>query len=146
MKRALSLCWLVLVLGCAGQGVRVETEQSSGQIGTDQLMDAFITYVQKAEGAIGDKERNEEMRTELLKVRDDPLLSPYIFAGDRCDREAIVDEIARAKAKWLSSDVPPSQVARYAFETSNLETLTDAELVIALRLVDQVVSHIERRR
>jgi hypothetical protein len=42
MRWRWSLCWLTLVLGCAGQSGRVETEQSSGQIGTDQLIDAEL--------------------------------------------------------------------------------------------------------
>jgi len=137
MKHALALCCLMLVLGCARQSARVGTQPPSGQIGTDQLIEAFITYVDKAEGTALDVAQRQEMRSELRQARDDPLLSPYVFKGGRFDRKAIMDMIARAKAKWLSSGIPLSKVARYAFEPSNLKALSSAELVIALRLVNQ---------
>ncbi len=139
-KHALVLCCLTLVFGCARQNARVGTEPPSGQIGTDRLIDAFITYVHKAEGDILDVATREEMRRELQQAKDDPLLAPYVFEGGRFDRKAIMDEIAQAKAKWLDSDMPLSRTARYAFEPSNLKTLSAAELVIAMRLVNQVTS------
>jgi len=137
MKYAPVLCCLTLMLGCARQSVRVGTQPPSGQIGTDQLIEAFITYVHKAEGDVLDNEKRREMRSELRQAKDDPLLSPYVFKGKRFDRKAIMDEISQARAKWLASDIPLSKVARHAFEPSNLKTLSSAELVIALRLVNQ---------
>lgn len=140
MKHALALCCLMLVLGCARQSVRVGTQPPSGRIGTDRLIEAFITYVHRAEGSILDNEMRHEMRSELQQARDDPLLAPYVFEGGRFDRKAVMDGISQAKARWLSSGIPLSKVARYAFETSNLKALSDAELIIALRLVNQVTS------
>ncbi len=143
MKHALALCCLTLGLGCAAQPGRSGTEPLRGQIGTDQLMEAFVTYVQKAEGETLDQEKQEQMRRELREAKDDPLLSPLVFEGSRCDRRALLDRIARARVRWTSLGISPSRTARYAFEPSNLEALSDAELVIALRLVEQVAHRIE---
>ena len=138
-KQALVLC-LMLLVGCATREARLETQAQSGLIGTDQLIEAFITYTHKAEGGVLDNEKRREMRSELQLARDDPLLAPYVFVGRRFDRKVVTDKIAQAKAKWLASDVPLSKVARYAFDPSNVKTLSDAELVIAMRLVNQVTS------
>jgi len=140
VKHALALgCWM-LALGCATREVRLEPQPPSGQIGTDQLIEAYITYVHKAEGGVLDNQKRREMRSELQQARDDPLLAPYVFEGKRFGRKAIMNEIAQAKAKWSASDIPLSKIARYAFDTPTLKTLSDAELVIAMRLVNQVTS------
>ncbi len=144
MKHVLALGCLMLLPGCATRDARLETPPLSNRIGTNQLIEAFITYVSKAEGTVLDNEQRREMRSELQLARDDPLLAPYVFKGKRFDRKAIMDEIARAKAKWLASDIPPSKVAQYAFDPANLKTLSDAELVIAMRLVSQVTSKVEQ--
>jgi len=142
-KHALVLCCLMLLLGCATREARLATQPPGGQIGTDQLIEAFITYVHKAEGGVLDNEKRREMRSELQLAKDDPLLSPYVFTGKRMNRRAIMDTIAQAKAKWLALDIHLSKVARYAFDPSNLKTLSDAELVIAMRLVNQVTSNMK---
>lgn len=142
-KHALVLCCLMLLVGCAARDAGLETQPPSGQIGTDQLIEAFITYVHKAEGGVLDNEKRREMRSELQQAKDDPLLAPYVFEGKRFDRKAIVDKIAQAKAKWLASDISLSMTARYAFDTSNLKTLSDAELVMAMRLVSQVTRNMK---
>ncbi len=143
MKHASMLCCLTLVLGCATRPARLGPEPPSGQIGTGQLMEAFITYVQKAEGGTVDQKKQEQMRRELQEVKDDPLLAPYVFEDAGCNRRAIMDRIAQARVKWLSSDIPLSRTANYAFEPSNLEALSDAELVMAMRLVEQTVSKLK---
>jgi hypothetical protein len=143
MKHALALGCLVLLVGCAARDDRLETQPPSGEIGTDRLIEAFITYTHKAEGGVLDNETRREMRSELQQAREDPLLAPYVFEGKRFDRKAVMDQIAQARAKWLASNIPLSKMARYAFDPANLKTLSDAELVIAMRLVNQVTSNMK---
>jgi hypothetical protein len=133
----------MLALGCATRDTRLETQPPGGQIGTDQLIEAYITYVHKAEGGVLDNQKRREMRSELQQAKDDPLLAPYVFKGKRFDRKAIMNEIAQARAKWLATGMPLSRTARYAFDPSNLKTLSDAELVIAMRLANQVTSRMK---
>ncbi len=134
-----SLCAICVVSMMACIGV------AAGEITTDQLIEGFISYVEKAENVKLDGEKRAEMRKKLEKFKNDPLLAPYVFKGDRCDRDALIKAIGGGIQKWRAADIDPSQTAQYASDAKNLQALSDAELVMAFRLVDQVASKIENR-
>ena len=143
MKHLWAICCLLVLIGCTNQESMVGGEPVTGEIGTEQIIDAFMTYIQTAEGVIATDAKKEEWLAGLQGVKDDPLLAPYVYQGEKCDRQAIMDEIARDKTKLLAAEIRVAKREKYAFEPSNLEGLSDAELVIAMRLVRQLADKIE---
>jgi len=118
-------------------------EPVTGEIGTDQLIEAFMTYHQKVENVTLSDAQKAEWLPGLQGKADDPLLAPYVFQGEKCDRQALKDDIAQDQAKLLASEMTVPKREKYAFEPSNLDGLTDAELVVAFRLVRQLADKIE---
>ena len=142
MKYITVLFILIFVVGCSENVNQPEGHsQVVTKIDTPELIEAFITYVHKAEKPEVDK--SDEMRNELQAAGDVPLLAPYIVRGTGINRIHLMDQIGKAKAKWEDSDMPMDKTALYASEKSNLQKLSDAELVIALRLMNQVVSNLK---
>ncbi len=141
MKCISALLILMLIVGCQ-ESINQPKDHSQvvTTIDTPELIEAFITYVHKAEKP--EVDRREEMLKELQEVKDDPLLAPYVIQGTEINRIHIIYQIEQAIAKWIALDIPLSKTATYASAKSNLENLSDAELVIAFRLVNQVVSQL----
>jgi len=143
MKHVLAMCCLLALIGCSSQNSLVGGEPMIGEFETDQLIDAFMSYTQKAEGVTLSDAQKADWLNALQGVRDDLLLVPYPYEGEKYDRNALMDEIAKDKAKLLASEITVAKREKYAFEPSNLEGLTEAELVIAFRLVRQAADKIE---
>jgi hypothetical protein len=117
----------------------------AGQITTDQLIDGYITYEQKAGGAKWTDEKTKEVRQALQQTKDDGRVwAPYVFKGEKCDRVALVNSIGAGMRLWTASKVPLSKTAAFVCDAKNLESLSDAELVVALRLVEQMVEQFEK--
>ena len=133
--RSISAICVISMMVCIGV--------AAGEITTNQLIEGFINYIEKAENVKLDGEKRAEMRKELDKRKKAPLLSPYAFKGDKCDRDALIKAITEGIQKWRAADIDLSQTAQYASDAKNLQALSDAELVMAFRLVDQVASKIE---
>ena len=144
MKQLWAICCLWALMGCSSQGDWAGGKPVTGEIGTDQLIEAFMTYTQKAEGVVLKEAQKAEWLTALQGVRDDSLLAPYVYEGEKFNRQAIKDEIAKDQAKLMASEITvANKREKYAFEPSNLDGLSDAELVIAFRLVRQLADKIE---
>jgi len=112
----------------------------AGEISSAEPIEAFITYVGKAENVKLDDGMKDKMRQELQMAKDDPLLVPYTFKGKTCDRKVIMESISAGIVKWSSSEVSLGLTGKFASDTTKLAALSDAELVMAFRLVDQVAS------
>jgi hypothetical protein len=144
MKHISALCFLMLIGGCSENGIQSEDHsQVVTKIKTSELIEAFITYVHKAENP--ETDMKDKMRQELQEAKNDPLLAPYVFTGAVINRTSIMDHIEKAKEKWVASDIPLSKTATYASKKSNLEKLSNAELVMAFRLMDQVANKVEKK-
>jgi hypothetical protein len=115
----------------------------AGQIPSDQLIDGYITYEQKAGGVKWTDEKTKEVRQALQQTKnDDPMWVPYVFKGEKCDRVALVNSIGAGVRMCKASEV--SKAVAFACDAKNLESLSDAELVVALRLVEQAIEPIEK--
>jgi len=112
----------------------------AGEISSAELVEAFITYVGKAGNVKLDDGMKDKMRQELQMAKDDPLLVPYVFTGKKCDRKVIMESISAGIVKWSSSELDLSSTGKFASDPTKLAALSDAELVMALRLVDQIAS------
>ncbi|MCP4708329.1 MAG: hypothetical protein GY869_06875 [Planctomycetes bacterium] len=118
-------------------------EMVTGEITTDQLIDAFMSYHEKVENFTLTETQRAEWLPGLQGLTDDPLLVSYVFKGEKCDRQAIKDQIAKDAVKLEDAEFALTKREQYALEPSNLDGLTDAELVIAFRLVRQAADKIE---
>ena len=118
---------------------------SAGEISSDKLVEGFISYVEKAENVKLDNEKKNKMRQALQKEKDNPLLVAYVFKGEKCDREVLIKSVVDGLEKWKTSDIPLSKTGEYASNIKNLQSLSDAELIVASRLVDQVTGRISRK-
>ncbi|QQL43843.1 hypothetical protein [Sulfuriroseicoccus oceanibius] len=122
----------------------LNTDLIAGEINSDQLAEGFISFVAKVEKSDADAKTVEKMRQELKRAHKNPLLVPYKFEGKKCDRVELVKTIEAGIRKWKASDIPLSKSASFASDSKNLQSLSDAELIVAKRLVEQVVTQIER--
>jgi len=122
----------------------LDTDLIAGEINSDQLAEGFISFVVKAENPNTDAKTKDKMRQELKRADMNPLLAPYRFEGEKCDRTTLVKAIRIGIRKWSESDMPLTKSASYASDPKNLENLSDSELVVAQRLVEQGVSQIPR--
>ena len=143
MKHLVALCCLLVLIGCSNQDSLIGGEEVTGEIPAEQIIDAFMSYTQKVNSVVLTDAKIAEWLNALQGVKDDPLLAPYVFPGEKLDRQAIRDDIARDKAKVSAANMSGEKREKYAFEPSNLDGLTDAELVIASRLVRQLADKIK---
>lgn len=139
MKYISILCFLMLMIGCSKNASQPDNySQVVTRIDTPELIEAYITYVHKAENpATATKGELRQILQE--EAKNDPLLVPYVFTGPVINRTSIMDQIEEAKEKWIALDIPLCNTGIYASEKSNLEKLSDAELVIAFRMINRVV-------
>jgi len=145
MKHPLVLCCLIALIGCGPQDGRLASERPVEQIGTNQLMEAFITYVQKAEGVTLNAREMKQMRNELEMGKTNPLLQPYRMEGEGVGRQLLIREIGEALGKCVAGGMTLSAATRYASDRNHLETLSNAELVVAFRLVEQIAGNVNPR-
>ena len=136
MRGFFEIC-VVSMMACIGVG--------AGEITRDQLIEGFINYVEKAEKVELDGEKRAEVRKELEHNKKAPLLAPYAFKGDKCNRDALIKAIGEGIQKWKAAEIGLSQTTQYASVPKNLKALSDAELIMAFRLVDQVASKIQNK-
>jgi len=116
----------------------------AGEINSEQLIDGYITCMQKAEGTKLTEDKTKEARQELQQCKDNPLLAPYIFKGEKCDRVALTKVINTGIQKLKASEVSLSKFAVFVANPKNLGTLSDAELVVAFRHIEQLVEQVVR--
>ncbi len=131
MKQNLSFLTYLLCLGACIY---------AGEVPSSVLMDGFVSYIQKAEKLELDDGKTKEMRKELEAGKDDPLFKPYQFTGDKINRDVIIKSIEIGIGKWKSSEIVLSKSAMYASDPKNVKELLDGELIIADRLIQQVVN------
>lgn len=112
----------------------------AGEITGDQLREAFISFTQKAEHTTLDEGQLAKMREELAKMKADPFLQRFVFEGDRLDREMLMDSIGKNIQALRTSGFLRGKVFEFASDRGNLKDLSDAELVVAFRFVEQGVS------
>ncbi|MDA3962223.1 MAG: hypothetical protein PF961_15645 [Planctomycetota bacterium] len=115
---------------------------AAAEIDRPALIDAFISYTAKSSGEKLSPEIEVKMREQLGQLADNPLLMPYAFEGEAVDREACYAEIASCLVKVASSDMPMPSSLQYASKRARLESLSDAELVIAMRFAIQLAEQV----
>ena len=59
------------------------------EISSEVLIDAYISYHEKTAGIAYDEAQKEELRTELMKAPNHPIISSYSFPSDTFERELI---------------------------------------------------------
>ncbi len=126
--------------------ILLNTDLIAGEIDSGQLAEGFISFVVKAEKPDADAQTKEKMRQELRKANMGPLLAPYRFEGEKCDRAKLERSIRIGIRKWSESDIPLTKSASFASDPKNLAKLSDSELIVAQRLVEQGVSQIVRTK
>lgn len=133
--RVFCAVWLVSMMACLAL--------KAGEFSREQLIDGFISYLQKAEGIALDGETKAAMRKELDKGKADPMLAPYVFNGEKMDREALVKATTEDIQKWKAAGLDLTRSAQYASDVKNLQALSDVELVMAFRLINQMAERLE---
>ena len=115
----------------------------AGEFTRNQLTEGFITYVGRAEDQKVDAQTAAKMRQELGAAKESPVLAPFTFEGEQCDRAALMRLIDQGIGKCRERDVPLTKCSKFASQRKNLESLSDVELVVALRLVEQAVGQLD---
>ena len=133
--------WLAIIAT-----ILLSSDLTAGEINSDQLVEGFISLMVKAEKPDADAETIEKMRQELKMARKNPLLASYKFEGKKCNRAELVKTIETGIRKWKASDIPLSKSASFASDPKNLKSLSDSELIVAKRLVEQVVNQITQTK
>ena len=66
----------------------------AGEFPRNQLIEGFLSYIQKVDNVVLDAAKLAEARQGLQKSPPgEPLLQPYVFVGDRLGREALMVRI-----------------------------------------------------
>mgnify|MGYP006292904369 CR=1 FL=1 len=121
----------------------------AGEIGSDQLIDGYITYTTKASGAELDQpiEVTDETRKGLLKMmgKEHPVLAPYAFEGETLRRAPLKRAITKMLLKCEKSKIPVNIIASFAAKDEHLKSLSDVELVVAYRVTKELVKMTEQQ-
>ena len=108
------------------------------EISREVLIDAYISYHEKAAGIAYDEAQKEELRTELMKAPNHPIISAYSFPSDTFEREPIEEKLIKYAVEKELIGGETSKFKSIDEFKAFLSTLIEAELVIALRMTNKI--------
>ncbi len=137
---------LALILGST---VVLSSGLLAGEINSDQLIDAYITYTEKAVSSKKDEpvEFTEDERKRMVASigKEHPLFVPYEFDGMTLNREALIKGINKNIRDCQPSNDSSAKIPAFATMPDNLDSLSDAELVLVSRITEELIRLTEQQ-